>query len=359
MDPVAFSVEHKHEQVVSYFDEETGLRAFIALHNTRRGPAVGGARLWHYDTAQDALLDVLRLSEGMTYKAALADLPLGGGKTVILADGNEQDAAIRAARFEVLGRCIDGLGGRYITAEDVGTTTEDMMRVRRATRYVLGMPVEAGGGGDPSPMTAFGVLCGMRALAEDVLDRASLAGVRVAIQGLGKVGMSLAEQLVGQGAVVIGSDVRPQVAEEARSRLKIEVAAPDAIYDVPCDMFAPCAMGAVINDRTIPRLACRIVAGSANNQLAEEHHAEALHARRIVYAVDYVINSGGLINVASELDGYDEGKARLKTAQIYQTIKRLLDVARTEGISMQRAAQHVALETLASARPAVQVKSAG
>lgn len=348
MDPVAFSVEHKHEQVVSYFDDETGLRAFIALHNTRRGPAVGGARLWHYETAQDALLDVLRLSEGMTYKAALADLPLGGGKTVILADGKEQDASIRAARFQVLGGYIEALGGRYITAEDVGTTTEDMTALRRSTRYVLGIPVEAGGGGDPSPMTAFGVLCGIKALAEDVLERDTLAGVRVAIQGLGKVGLNLAELLVGEGAVVIGSDMRPQVVEEARQRLKIEVAEPEAIYDVPCDIFAPCAMGAVLNDRTIPRLACRIVAGSANNQLEDISHAEALHERRIVYAVDYVINSGGLINVASELGGYDEAKARAKTAQIYQTMKRMLEIARTEGISTQRATQRMARDLLES-----------
>lgn len=349
IDPVAFSVEHKHEQVVSYFDDETGLRAFIALHNTRRGPAVGGARLWHYETAQDALLDVLRLSEGMTYKAALADLPLGGGKTVILADGREQDAAIRSARFQVLGRYIEALGGRYITAEDVGTTTDDMTKVRRATRYVLGIPVEEGGGGDPSPMTAFGVLCGIKALAEEVLKRDSLTGVRVAIQGLGKVGLSLAELLMQEGAVVIGSDVRPQVVAEAKTRLKLAVAEPDAIYDVPCDIFAPCAMGAVLNDRTIPRLTCKVVAGSANNQLENERHAEALHERHIVYAVDYVINSGGLINVASELDGYDEGKARAKTAQIYHTIKRMLEVARTEGISTQRATQRMALETLGSA----------
>ena len=349
IDPVAFSVEHQHEQVVSYFDHETGLRAFIALHNTSRGPGMGGTRLWHYENAQAALLDVLRLSEGMTYKAAVAGLPLGGGKTVILADGNEQDAAIRAARFRVLGRYIEGLEGRYITAEDVGTTPQDMAQMRRSTRFVMGAPAEEGGSGDPSPMTAFGILCGIRALAEDVLERDSLTGVRVAIQGLGKVGMSLAEHLVSEGAVVIGSDVRPQVAEDARSRLKIEVVAPDAIYDVPCAIFAPCAMGGVINDATIPRLTCQIIAGSANNQLEDERHGQTLHERNIIYAVDYVINSGGLINVASELHGYDEAKARAKTAQIYHTIKRLLAIARAEGISTQRAAHHMALETLGSA----------
>jgi len=349
IDPVAFSVEHKHEQVVSYFDPKTGLRAFIALHNTSRGPGMGGTRLWHYKSPQEALLDVLRLSEGMTFKAAVAGLPLGGGKTVILADGNEQDDAVRAARFRVLGRYIDGLAGRYITAEDVGTTPQDMAQVRRSTRFVMGIPAEEGGSGDPSPMTAFGVLCGIKALAEDVLERDTLAGIRVAIQGLGKVGMSLAELLMSEGAVVIGSDVRPQVAEEARNRLKIEVVEPEAIYDVPCAIFAPCAMGGVINDQTIPRLTCKVIAGCANNQLEDERHGQILHDRSIIYAVDYVINSGGLINVASELDGYDEAKARAKTSQIYHTIKRMLAISRAEGISTQRAAHRMALETLEQA----------
>jgi leucine dehydrogenase len=346
IDPVAFSVEHKHEEVVSFFDPKTGLRAFIALHNTSRGPGMGGTRLWRYESAQAALLDVLRLSEGMTYKAAVAGLPFGGGKTVVLADGAEQDSATRAARFQVLGRYIESLGGRYITAEDVGTTPEDMAQVRRSTRYVMGTPTEEGGSGDPSPMTAFGVLWGIKALAEEVLERDSLAGVRVAVQGLGKVGMSLAEHLVSEGAVVIGSDVRPQVAEDARKRLKIEVVASEAIYDVPCEIFAPCAMGGVLNDHTIPRLDCRIIAGCANNQLEAERHARALHERGITYAVDYVINSGGLINVASEVEGYDEGKVRAKTAQIYHTIKRMLAIARDEGISTQRAAHQMALEIL-------------
>jgi len=346
IDPIAFSVEHKHEQVESIFDRETGLRACIAIHNTKRGPALGGARLWRYESAQAGLLDVLRLSEGMTYKAAVAGLPFGGGKTVILADGQEQDAVIRAARFLALGRAVEALGGRYITAEDVGTTPADMMQMRQVTRFALGAPREQGGGGDPSPMTAFGVLCGIRALIETVLERETLAGVRVAIQGLGKVGMSLAEQLLGEGAVVIGSDVRPQVVEEARSRLKITVVEPEVIYEVPCEVFAPCAMGAVLNDRTIPRLACRVIAGSANNQLEEPRHAEMLETRQIVYAVDYVINSGGLINVASEFEGYNEQKARARTAQIYDTIKRMLLIAREQGISTERAAHQIALEAL-------------
>jgi leucine dehydrogenase len=345
-DPLVFLAEHNHEQVESYFDRATGLRAWIAIHSTRLGPALGGARLWKYASQQDALLDVLRLSEGMTYKAAVAGLSHGGGKTVILADGQEQNPDVRAARFRALGRFIEELGGRYITAEDVGTTTADMVEIRRSTRYVLGMPLEKGGGGDPSPITAFGVLCGIKALVEDALEREHLTGVRVAIQGLGKVGMALAEYLVEAGAKVIGSDVRPEVAEAAKARLKIETVSAETIYDVPCDIFAPCAMGAILNDQTIPRLNCRIVAGSANNQLAEERHGHMLRERGILYAVDYVINAGGLINVASEWTGYDEEKARAKTANIYHTIKRMLAISRERGISTQLAAHQMALEAL-------------
>lgn len=355
-DALVFLAEHNHEQVESYFDRATGLRAWIAIHSTKLGPALGGARLWKYATQQDALLDVLRLSEGMTYKAAVAGLPHGGGKTVILADGLEQDPDLRAARFRALGRFVEGLGGRYITAEDVGTTTADMVQIRRSTRYVLGMPVEEGSSGDPSQMTAFGVLQGIKALVEEVLERDKLAGVRVAIQGLGKVGMALAEYLVEAGAVVIGSDVRPEVAEAAKARLKIETVATEAIYDVPCDIFSPCALGAILNDQTIPRLNCRIVAGSANNQLAEERHGRLLRERGIVYAVDYVINAGGLINVSSEWTGYNAEQARAKTANIYHTIKRLLVVSKEQGISTELAAHRMALEVLGEESAAATVR---
>lgn len=355
-DALVFLAEHNHEQVESYFDRATGLRAWIAIHSTKLGPALGGARLWKYASQQDALLDVLRLSEGMTYKAAVAGLPHGGGKTVILADGLEQDPDLRAARFRALGRFVEGLGGRYITAEDVGTTTADMVQIRRSTRYVLGMPVEEGSSGDPSQMTAFGVLQGIKALVEEVLERDKLAGVRVAIQGLGKVGMALAEYLVEAGAVVIGSDVRPEVAEAAKARLKIETVATEAIYDVPCDIFSPCALGAILNDQTIPRLNCRIVAGSANNQLAEERHGRLLRERGIVYAVDYVINAGGLINVSSEWTGYNAEQARAKTANIYHTIKRLLVVSKEQGISTELAAHRMALEVLGEESAAATVR---
>jgi leucine dehydrogenase len=354
LDLVHYMAEHGHEQVITCVDRESGLRAIIALHNTRRGPAMGGTRLWTYASGEDALRDVLRLSEGMTYKAAVAGLPLGGGKAVILADGQERDPQVRTARLLAYGRCVDGLQGRFITAEDVGTTPADMLVIRRATRFVEGVPTAEGGGGNPAPVTALGVLEGMRALALDVLGAESLAGLRVAIQGLGSVGLHLARDLVAQGATVIATDVRPEVAQAARAQLPIETVEPDAIYEVPCDIFAPCALGGVLNDQTIPRLACRLVAGCANNQLEDERHAALLHARGIVYGVDYVLNAGGLINVAQELQsgGYGRaGRARAlrKTKQIYQTTRRMLAIARVEGISTQQAAHQLALEALEAA----------
>ena len=346
LDVTNYMAEHEHEELVTSFDRQTGLRALIALHNTTLGPGLGGTRLWRYDSTEDATRDVLRLSEGMTYKAAVAGLPLGGGKSVILADGKEQDPQVRAARLLAFGRAIDKLNGRYIAAEDVGTTTADILTVRGATKHVVGLPAEAGGSGDPSPVTAYGVVAGLRALAEEVLHIDSFKDVRVGIQGLGKVGMSLASRLVSAGATVVAADIRPEVCREAGEKLGLEIVQPDAIYDVECDIFAPCALGGVLNDRTLPRLKCKIVAGSANNQLEEPRHGEALREMGITYGVDYVINAGGLINVAHELQGYDENKAMAQAGQIYDTIKRMLALARSKGISELRAAREMALERL-------------
>ncbi|MFW5709538.1 MAG: Leu/Phe/Val dehydrogenase [Chloroflexota bacterium] len=340
-----FLATHDHEQFVYRYDHKTGLRAMIAVHNTTLGPGLGGTRLWHYDSLEEAAVDVLRLSEGMTYKAAVAGLNLGGGKSVIIADGREDDPTVRAARFEQFGRFVEELGGRYIAAEDVGTQPTDMIQIKRSTNHVVGMPVEKGGSGDPSPMTAFGVYRGILATVEDVLDRDSLEGIRVSIQGLGKVGIVLAQLLLDAGAVVIGTDVSDHALEEARA-MGVEVVDTDAIYDVPVDIFAPCALGAVINDITIPRLTCKIIAGSANNQLDEARHGEILHDRGVVFAVDYVINAGGLINVSYEVGGYDEARAREKTAHIYDTIKEMLARSKAEGISTLRAAQQMAEEAL-------------
>jgi len=344
-------VEYEHEHLVVRVDRETGVEAVLAIHNTTLGPGLGGTRLWTYPSRVDAVIDALRLSRVMTNKAAVAGLPLGGGKAVIVADGREADLSLRAARFRAFGRFVDELRGAYITTEDVGTRPEDMAQVRLSTRHVVGTPVDEGGSGDPSPMTAHGLVDGTQALVEEVLGVDTLRDVRFAIQGLGKVGMSFVEKLVAAGAVVVATDVRPEVARQAREQLGVEIVEPDDIYDVECEVFAPCALGAVINDRTIDRLHCRVIAGCANNQLEEERHGEALHDLGIVYAVDYVINAGGLINCAQELEGYDYAKARAKTAKIYDTVKLMMQFSRSEGISTLRAATRMAEEALQAPRP--------
>lgn len=340
--------QRQHERLVVFHDPATDLRGAIALHSTKRGPALGGTRLRRYASVEEGVLDVLALSEAMTYKAAVAGLPLGGGKAVLFADGKESDPDVRTARLLAYGRIIEGLGGAFVTAEDANTTVADMVTLRRATKYAVGIPVELGGSGDPSPVTAVGVMAGIKALAEDVLHASSLAGVAVAVQGLGKVGMALAQLLVGEGAVVTATDVDIEAMARARRELGIATVDPEAIFDVPCAIFAPCAYGGAINDQTIARLTCQIVAGSANNQLRTERDGEELHQRGIVYAVDYVINAGGLINVAQELapGGYDEAKAREKTSGIYNTIKRLVESSHRKHISTQLAAQQLAQQAL-------------
>ena len=370
-DHVEYMSQHGHEAVATWIDRETGLRAIIAIHDTTLGPGLGGTRLRRYDSSAEAMLDVLRLSEGMTYKAAVAGLPLGGAKAVILADGKEEnDPALRAARFRAFGRFVESLGGRYITAEDVGTAPQDMTQIRQATRHVVGIPRDQGGSGDPSPSTAYGVVCGMRALAEEGLGRSSLEGARVAVQGLGHVGMSLAEQLLrDHDATVIAADVRPAIVEEARQRFagekRFSLVAADEIHLQECDVFSPCAFGAGINPVTIPQLRCRIVAGAANNQLADEDRdAALLRERGILYAVDYVINAGGLIHVMSEMEAKDgwseEDVARVKdqTSNIYNTLKRLLMVAREDGVSPHAAARQLADERIQAVR-AGRMKPAG
>jgi leucine dehydrogenase len=359
--PMTFLAEHGHERLVVFYDAATELHGAIALHSTRLGPALGGTRLRAYATLDEGILDALRLAEAMTYKAAVAGLPLGGGKAVLFADGREGDAALRAARFLAYGRVIESLGGAFATAEDANTTIADMACLKQVTNYVAGTSEASGGGGDPSPVTALGILHGMRALAEDVLGVSNLEGVRVAVQGLGKVGFSLAEQLVAEGAVVTATDISPEAVERARTALGIAVVEPDAIYDVPCAIFSPCGYGGVLNDETIARLTCRIVVGGANNQLESERQGEVLHERGIVYAVDYVINAGGLINVAQELapEGYDAVRAQKRIAGIYDTIKRLLALSRSASISTQRAAHRMALQALGAGEAAGRIGDSG
>ena len=335
-----------HETVLFGCDTETGLRAIIALHNTRRGPALGGCRIWAYASEEQALADVLRLSRSMTYKAAMADLPFGGGKAVIIADPrrDKTEGLLRA-----VGRFVDSLGGRYITAEDVGTSVEDLRTIARETKHVAGIAdrLDADGrwrSGDPSPTTALGVLVGLRASLRERLGRDDLTGTRVAIQGLGHVGWYLAEYLRSAGARLWVTDIRAEARERAAAELEATVVEPDAIYDQPVDVFAPCALGGVLDEQTIPRLQARIVAGSANNQLAADEHGEMLRRRGVLYAPDYVINAGGLIDVAHGFGDYDPRQARLHIERIAETLGEIYRRAQQTGSPTNRVADRIAEE---------------
>ena len=336
----------EHEQVIFFFDRASGLKAIVALHDTTLGPAVGGCRMWPYAIEADAITDVLRLSRGMTFKAAMADLPYGGGKTVIIGDPRTDKSE---ALFRALGRCIDTLGGRYYTGEDVGTAPQDMDWAGEETAYVLGR-TRGGGSGDPSTVTARGVWCGIREAVRHKLQQDGLAGVRVAIQGLGHVGYNLARLLVEDGARLIVADIDPARVERAADELSAKVVGVDAILGTECDVLAPCALGGVLNDDTIPRLACRIVAGAANNQLLEDRHGAALHARGILYAPDYVINAGGLINIALELEpgGYDRARALARVEGIGATLAEVFERADRTGMPTHEVADRIARERIAA-----------
>lgn len=313
---------YDYGQVHLALDKSTGLRAIIAIHDTRLGPALGGCRFIHYDSDDAALVDALRLARGMTYKAALANLPHGGGKSVIMRPSRHFD---RVALFRSFGKFVDDLRGHYITAEDSGTGLEDMEVIRSVTKWVTGVDPSHGGSGDPSPFTALGVRRGIEACVEKKLGKTNLKGVHVAVQGVGHVGYHLCRELHAQGATLTVADVDALKAERAQREFGAKVVKLDAIFDVDCDVFAPCALGSALNDETIPRLRARIVAGAANNQLAVPQNGDDLYARGILYAPDYAINAGGLINVAQEAGGYDEKKAREKTLRIYETIAEIID----------------------------------
>jgi leucine dehydrogenase len=329
-----------HEQVVYFSDAASGLRAIVAIHSTELGPALGGTRFYPYPSEDAALRDVLRLSLGMTYKAAAAGLDLGGGKAVILGDPRR---AKSEELLRVYGRFVESLGGRYITAEDVGTSREDMDVIRRETRFVTGISPTLGGSGDPSQLTAYGVYLAMLACAEEAWQEHSLHGRRIAVQGVGKVGYSLVKLLVEDGgAQVIVSDVDVDSVARAVRDFGVGTAPPDAIHEVECDIFSPCAMGGVINDETLRQLRCRVVAGSANNQLARPQHGEALAESGIVYAPDFVANAGGLINVADEMQGYVPERARSSVQSVYRTMREIFRIAREERISTAEAADRFA-----------------
>ena len=334
-----------HEQVVFCSDKVSNLRAIIAIHDTTLGPSLGGARMWMYNSDQDALRDALRLSRGMTYKAAVAGLNLGGGKAVIIGDPNKDK---NEALFRAYGRFIEGLAGRYITAEDVGTSVRDMEWVRMETKYVTGIDRALGGGGDPSPVTAFGVYHGMKAAMHELTGTDSLKGKKIAVQGAGNVASYLCDYLAKEGAKIFVTDIYEEKASAVVERTKAKYVRPDEIYDVDADVFCPCALGAVLNDQTIPRLKVKIVAGGANNQFADENkHGQMLMKRGIIYAPDYAINAGGLISVANELEGYPRDRAMKQAEGIYEMIRKIFEMAKQESIPTYEASNRLAEKRIA------------
>lgn len=340
----------EHEQVVYCFDRHSGLKAIIAIHNTVLGPALGGCRMWSYESEEEALKDVLRLSRGMTYKAAAAGLNLGGGKAVIIGNAKTMKSE---SMFRAFGRFVEGLAGRYITAEDVGTTVREMEWIRMETAHVTGITRALGGSGDPSPITALGVYNGMRAALKKTFGDDSLQGRTVVLQGVGQVGFNLIAHLKAAGAHIFASDIDEERMKKVSSHYdSVRFVSAQEIYDVPCDIFAPCALGGTINAATIPRLRCKIVAGSANNVLAhEESDCAGLEQKKIVYVPDFVISAGGLINVSNELAGYNRKHALAQAATIYDIVEQVLTIADNEDISTLRAAKTLAerrIESIAS-----------
>jgi len=320
-----------HEQIVFCHDSDTKLKAIIAIHDTSIGPALGGCRMWKYSSEKDALTDVLRLSRGMSYKAAIANLNLGGGKAVIIGDSKTEKSEIL---FRSFGRFVDGLDGRYITAEDVGTTVKDMEWVRMETKYVTGISRALGGSGDPAPVTALGTYAGQRACVKRKLGKDSLEGLRVGVQGVGHVGYYLCQHLYRAGVKLFVTDVDKESLKKVVNDFKAEVLGMNDIYEADLDIYAPCALGATLNDLTIPKLKCSIIAGAANNQLEKESkHADMIEDRDIMYAPDYAINAGGLINVANEIEGYNRERAFLSTyAGQRACVKRKLGKDSLEGL---------------------------
>ncbi|WP_440996519.1 Leu/Phe/Val dehydrogenase [Arhodomonas sp. SL1] len=340
-----------HERVVFGYEEASGLRAIIAIHDTRLGSALGGCRIYPYADSGEALTDVLRLSRGMTYKSAMAGLPLGGGKAVVIADPHRGKSP---ALLRAMGRFVESLGGRYVTAEDSGTGVDDLRAMAEETDHVVGIADKRDENGevhsgDPSPATARGVFVGMQACAREALGRADLHGLRVGIQGLGHVGHHLAALLHEAGAELWVSDIQEDAVRRASAEFNAEVVGVDAIHAAPVEVFAPCALGAVLNEDTIPEIQAAIVAGSANNQLATEADGERLRRRGILYAPDYVINAGGVIDVADEHHGYDPFRVRRRIDAIADTLTEIFGRSRREGLPTNEIADRIAEERLHAA----------
>lgn len=335
----------EHEQVVYCHNKDVGLKAIIAIHNTSLGPALGGTRMWAYKNEEEALIDVLRLSKGMSYKASAAGLNLGGGKAVIIGDSKTQKTE---GLFRAFGRFVNALNGRYITAEDVGTTVREMEYVFMETPWVTGIPKAIGGSGDPSPYTAHGVLMGIKASVKEKLGADSLKGVRIAVQGLGNVGYHLVEYLAKEQAIVTVADIDADKVKTVVSKFGFKASSPEAIVSTECDVLAPCALGAVINDQSIHQLKTKVVCGGANNQLAESRHGDMLRELGILYAPDYVANAGGLMNVFVELEGYSPDRALDKTVQVYDNLMKVFAIAKRDGVGTHTAADRLAEERIAT-----------
>tara|TARA_Y100001935_G_scaffold254482_1_gene263678 strand:+ start:1226 stop:2323 length:1098 start_codon:yes stop_codon:yes gene_type:complete len=328
-------VGRNHEQVSYFYDEHTGLKCIISVHNTILGPGLGGCRVWNYKNEQEALIDVLRLSRGMTYKAAIAGLNLGGAKAVILSKDN---TVKNEAYFRSFGRFVEAMGGRYITAEDVGTSVRDMEWVRSETDYVVGISRSLGGSGDPSVVTAYGVYIGIKACAKEKFNQNDLDGLKIAIQGLGHVGMYLVEYLSKHDVEIYVTDINENLVQQAVSKFDVNPVSTDEILKLNVDILAPCALGAVINDETIPQLNCKVVAGGANNVLKNAKiDGEMLKKRDILYAPDYAINAGGLINVANELEGYNRQRAFDQAEGIYDILRDIFRRSKNDDITTNEA----------------------
>ena len=329
-----------HEQVVFCNDKDTGLKAIIGIHNTVLGPALGGTRMWKYNNEWEALNDVLRLSRGMTYKSAITGLNLGGGKAVIIGDSKVDKTPEMIRKF---GQYVNSLSGKYITAEDVGTTTQDMDNIREVTKFVTGVSESKGGSGNPSPVTAYGVYMGMKAAAKYQFGTDNLGGKKILVQGIGHVGETLVDYLTKEGALVQITDINQARVAEVSQKYGAQIFSGSDLYSAEVDIYAPCALGATINDETINKIKAKVIAGAANNQLANDIvHGQILREKGIAYAPDFLINAGGIINVYAEIVGYDKAEAMRRTENIYNTTLEIFNHAEEKGITTQQAAMSIA-----------------
>jgi len=343
-----------HEQVSFFYYPEVGLKAIVAIHDTTLGPAIGGCRMRLYESEAQAIDDVMRLSEGMTYKNSVAGLNIGGGKACLIADPKLKEG--REALFKKFGECLNGLSGRYLTAEDMGTSVADMMGVRSATKFVVGTDPDKGGAGDPSPWTAQGVFLAIQAAVERITGSRDLTGKRVSLQGVGHVGMHILKKLRDHGAEVVVCDTHDSSVQEAISKYGATGVTPDGIYEVPCDVYAPCAVGQTINPTTLQRLDCKIIAGAANNQISDPSVYPLIQKRNILYCPDFVINSGGIICVAGEIapEGWNRQWVTEKVEGIFATTCKVLEESEKRGKFPEEVAIELAKERIAAARRAKQ-----